>query len=99
MGERGQDAERDAEEARRLHGFRPGDRISLLGPLRGLPVRPLLLDLERAQPAGLPRATVQLGGQVGCSRELREARGRRVRGDQGREPAVEGRDRRDVGTG
>ena len=39
-------------------------RLALLGPLRRLPVRALLLDLERVEPAALPRAAVRRQGQV-----------------------------------
>ena len=34
-------------------------RLALLGPLRRLPVRALLLDLERVEPAALPRTAVR----------------------------------------
>ena len=73
-----------------------GPRFPLLRPLRRLPVRPLLLDLERVEPPALPGAAVRRPGQVGRPAQLREARCSGVRRDQGREPAGQGRDRQYV---
>ena len=66
------------------------------GPLFRLPVRAVLLDLERVEPRHVPRAAVQRGGQDRQPRELREARAGRDRRHQGREPQGARRDRRDV---
>ena len=52
---------------RRLHGVRESDRVALLRSLRRVSVRPLLVDLERAEPAAVPRAAVHRPG----SRSLR----------------------------
>ncbi len=63
VGERRQDPERHAHAGLRLHRLRTCDRVAILGPLRGLPVRAVLLDLERAQPAGVPDAPVRPRGR------------------------------------
>ena len=52
--------------------------------------------LERAQPAAFPYAAVQCGRQVGRTCELREALRGGLHRHQGRQPAREDRDRRDV---
>ena len=96
LGQRRQDPERHAQASRRLRRLRARDRVALLRSLRGLSVRPLLVDLERAEPSGLPHAAVRQRGPLRRARELREARRGRVRGPQGGEPASAGRDRRDV---
>ena len=74
----------------------PGHRGPLLGPLSRLPVRPLLVRVERAEPDAVPRAAVQLEGEVRRARELREALRSRLFRAEGRQPARTGRDRRDV---
>ena len=76
--------------------LRPRDRGALLGSQPGVPVRSLLVGLERAEPAALPAAAVRLARAIGRARELREALRGRVRRHQGRQPAREGRDRRDL---
>ena len=86
VGERRQDAELHADEAERPDRVLARRREPLLGPLRGLPVRALLLDLERVEPAALPRAAVRREGEVGRPAQLREARRRGVLGNQGRQP-------------
>ena len=61
----------------RLHRVLARDRVAVLGPLHGLSVRPLLVDLERAEPPALPQPAVRRAGQLGRAGELREARRRR----------------------
>ena len=96
LGERREVAERHAATPRRLHGVRAGDRFTLLRPLRGVPLRPVLVDLERAEPAGLPHTTVRRSRPFGRAAELLPALRGGLPGDQGREPARARRDRRDV---
>ena len=90
VGERRQDAELHADEAQRPDRVLARCREPLLGPLPGLPVRALLLDLERVEPAALPGASVRREGEVDRAAELREARGRCLFRDQGRQLAGEG---------
>ena len=47
------------QTTRRFHRLRTGDRHALLRALRWLPVRSLLLGLERAEPQPLPDPPVQ----------------------------------------
>ena len=96
LGERRQEPERHAHAGRRLHQLLARDRVALLGPVRGISVRALLVDLERAEPPAVPGAAVRLARPLGRPGELREARRRRVHGHQGGQPAGAGRDRRDV---
>ena len=79
-----------------LTAFARAVAIALLGPLLRLSVRALLLDLERVEPAALPGAAVRREGQVGRAAHLRQARRRRLRGDQGGQLAREGRRRQHV---
>ena len=46
-------------EHERLPELRPGDRVAVLRAVHGLPVRPVLLDLERVQPRDVPAAAVR----------------------------------------
>ena len=63
------------------------------GRFSGLPVRALLVGLERAEPAALPQPAVRLSRTLDRSGELREAGCGRILRDQGREPASADRDR------
>ena len=72
-------------------------RVALLGSVRRLPVRPVLVGLERAEPPALPVAAVRLAGPLGRPGELREARRRGIRGDQGGQPQGARLSRRDLG--
>ena len=69
------------------------DRVTLLRALRGVPLRPVLVDLERAEPAALPHAAVRparpLGRPAGTTRGSTQ---RATRGSSG-EPARARRDR------
>ena len=97
VGERRQDAELPADADERPDRVLARRRLALLGPLRRLPVRPLLLDLERVEPAALPGAAVRRQGQVGRAAELREARRRSLCRHQGRATRRrEGRSRQHV---
>ena len=93
MGERGQDPERDADAGLRLRRLRSRDRVALFGPIRGLPVRAVLLDLERAQPPGFPDPAVRQARAVGRAGELRETRRDRLHRHQGGESACPRRHR------
>ena len=79
VGERRQDAEQRAAEDERPHRLLEGDRRALLGPVRRLPLRGQILDLERVEPAALPVAAVRLQGPLGRAEALRQARRRRLR--------------------
>ena len=63
--------------------FAPRGREPLLGPLLRLPVRPLLLDLERVEPRDVPRAAVRRSGPDREPAQLREARRGGLRRHQG----------------
>ena len=65
LGERRQESERDADPHRRLHELHARDRVAVLGTLHGLPVRAVLLDLERAEPPALPQPAVRRAGPLG----------------------------------
>ena len=96
VGERRPEAAGDADEHRGLPELRARGRGPILGPVRRLPLRALLHDLERVQPRDVPRPAVQRRGQDRQPRELREARTGGDRRDQGGEPQCPGRDRRDL---
>ena len=55
----GQNPEPHAAEPPRPHGLRARDRSALLGTVQRLPVRALLVGLERAEPPALPGAAVR----------------------------------------
>ena len=65
LGERRQESERDAHPHRGLHELHACDRVAVLGTLHGLPVRAVLLDLERAEPPALPEPAVRRAGPLG----------------------------------
>ena len=95
MGERQQDAEPPADAALGPDDVHEDARDAVqrpLGPRHGR----ALVGLERAEHRALPGAAV-LGQEDRRPGELREALQGGVRGHQGRQPAREGRDRRDVG--
>ena len=96
LGQRRQESERHADTRRRLRQLRARDRIALLGSVRGISVRPLLVRLERAEPSALPHPAVRREGPLRRTRELREARSSRVHGPQGGKPVGAGGYRRDV---
>ena len=95
----GKSAERHAETHRGLHELRARDRVALLGALRRLPVRAVLVGLERTEPPALPVAAVRLEGPLRRPGELREACRGGLQRDQGGQPARPRRDRGDVGEG
>ena len=97
VGERRQGPELRADQHERHAELREGGRLPLLGPVQRLPVRPLLLGLERVEPRPVPLAAVRLEGQAGGAGDLREALPRRVRRDQGGQLPLAGRRRRDLG--
>ena len=66
------------------------------GPHPGSAVRAVLRDLERVEPRPVPGPAVQLERQDREPRGLREARGSRLRRDQGGQPQGARRDRRDL---
>ena len=67
---------------------------ALLGHARRLPVRAVLLGLERAEPRAVPRAAVRRARPAGRAGDLRAAVPRRVRRDQGRAPQPRSRSAR-----
>ena len=95
VGERQQDAEPPADAPLRPDDVHEDARDAVQrphGPRHGR----ALVGLERAEHPALPDAAV-LGQEDRRPGELREALQGGVRGHQGRQPACEGRDRRDVG--
>ena len=96
LGERRPEPESHAAEPARLHELRSRDRGALLGAQPWLSLRPLLVRLERAEPARVPRSAVRQQGSLRRARELREALRRRLRGPEGRQPERADRDRRDL---
>ena len=68
VGERQQDAQLRADQDERSDRVRARRRLAVLGAVLRLPVRALLLDLERVEPAALPGAAVRREGQVGRRR-------------------------------
>src|SRR6266536_3693044 len=96
MGERRERTELRSDELRRSAELRARRREPVLGPLSGLSLRPLLHGLERVQPRSVSLAAVQLEGQGGRARDLRETLSRRVRRDQGGQLTGAGRDRGDL---
>ena len=97
MGERRQGPELRADQLLDDSRTSRGARVALLGPLPGLPLRALLLGLERVEPRPVPLAAVRLEGQAGRTGDLREALPRSLRGDQGGQLPLAGRHRRDLG--
>ena len=95
VGERQQDAEPPADAALRPDDVHEDARDAVQRP-HGSRHGRALVGLERAEHRALPRAAV-LGQEDRRPGELREALQGGVRGHQGRQPACEGRDRRDVG--
>ena len=93
LGERRQRPQRCAQPSRRPDGVQPGDRRSLLGPPRGLPLRRPLLDLERAEPRDLPGPAVRPGWERSQPAHVRRALPRRLRGGEERERDRIGGDR------
>ena len=84
LGQRRQGRELRPHPPVRHHRVRARPRVALQRPLRGLPLRPLLHRLERAQSGAVPRADLRQEGQARVTAQLREALPRRVRRAQGR---------------
>ena len=95
----GAGANRAPTGARDLEDFSYAIASRYSGRYAGYPVRPLLHGLERAEPARVPVPAVRRARAVGGARALRAPVPRRLRGDQGREPAGAGRARRHVAVG
>ena len=96
LGERRRRPQPRADAGVRPRGLRPRRRGALLRHARRLPVRAVLLGLERAEPRAVPRAAVRRPRPAGGAGDLRAALPGRVRRDQEREPRRRGRDRRDL---